>query len=140
MKTDDVPQETSRMLAGYQRACYAVDEHGRYVVVASKGWQVEDIVNAQANAEIAARCEAVRQRVLAGRASALEFHMVRCQMSPGLLAAYAGVSWWRVRWHLHPRVFARLGAPWRARYAQALGMRVEELATVPDQPITPGMR
>jgi hypothetical protein len=140
MKTDEVPQQTSRMLGGYTRACYAVDQDGRYVVVESKGWQVEDVVNAQANAEIARACEAVRQRVQQGQASALEYHMVRNQLTPALLAAYAGVSWWRVRWHLRPRVFARLDARWRERYAAALRLPVAELTTVPDQPIPPGSR
>ena len=87
------------MLAGHRRACYAVDEHGRYVVVPSKGWQVEKIVNAQAVEEIRRAVEAVRERVHQGRASPLEYHMVRCQMTPGLLASHTGLWSWRVRRH-----------------------------------------
>ena len=55
MKTTDVPQEQEKtILAGYQRACYAVDEQGRYVVVGSVGWEVEQVVNGQANDEVRA--------------------------------------------------------------------------------------
>jgi hypothetical protein len=140
MKANDVPQETSRMLGGHKRACYALDKNGRYVVVASRGWQVEDIVNAQANEDIARACETVRLRVHRQEASALAYHMLRRQMTPRLLAATAGVSWWRVRWHLRPRVFARLKPHWLARYAEALNIQISELSTVPDQPVAPGQR
>ncbi|MCK7498069.1 MAG: hypothetical protein MZW92_50700 [Comamonadaceae bacterium] len=65
MKTHEVPQEES-MLEGHQRACYAIDEHGRYVVVGSIGWQVEKVVNAQANDEVRAGIAAALRRARAG--------------------------------------------------------------------------
>lgn len=136
MKTTEVPQDES-MLAGHRRACYAVDEHGRYVVVPSKGWQVETIVNAQAVEEIRRAVEAVRGRVHQGRASPLEYHMVRCQMTPGLLASYTGLWTWRVRRHLKPEIFARLKPALRTRYAHAFGISVAALVSVPAAPATP---
>jgi hypothetical protein len=136
MKTTEVPQDES-MLAGHRRACYAVDEHGRYVVVPSKGWQAENIVNAQAVEEIRRAVEAVRGRVHLGRASPLEYHMVRCQMTPGLLASYTGLWSWRVRRHLKPEIFARLKPALLTRYAQAFGISVEALGSVPTSTGTP---
>lgn len=130
MKTHEVPQDDS-MLGDHRRACYALDENGRYVVVPSKGWEVECIVNAQAVEEIRRALTEVHARVQSGRASALEFHMVRCQMTPSLLAAYAGLWSLRVRWHLRPQVFARLSPKLLTRYADALGMSVEALQRVP---------
>ena len=130
MKAKEVPQEIS-MLDGHQRACYALGEDGRYTVVPSTGWEVEKIVNAVAVDEIRATIESARQRVLRGEASALEFHMLRCHMTPAMLAANAGIWKWRVRRHLRPDVFAGLRAAILARYADALRMTPEELKQVP---------
>ncbi len=132
MKITEVPQEDS-ILEGHRRACYAEDEQGRYVIVQSRGWEVEKIVNAEATAEVRAALEQARRRVLTGHASALEYHRVRCQMSVGLLAANAGVWRFRVYRHLKPRVFSRLKPAVLRRYALALGISVEELQTVPVQ-------
>ena len=137
MKAKDVPQEDS-ILEGHRRACYALDDTGHYTVVASKGWEVEKIVNGVANADLREQLEQVRRRVVAGTASPLEYHMQRCQMTPPMLAANTGQSgiWgnWRVRRHLKPDVFATLSAVLLTRYAEALRLTVDELRRVPDAP------
>lgn len=120
------------MLEGHQRACYALGEDGRYTVVPSTGWEVEKITNAVAVDEIRATIEDARRRALRGEASALEYHMLRCQMTPAMLAANTGIWKWRVRRHLQPAVFARLSPTILSRYADALRMRPEELTQVPD--------
>ncbi len=122
------------MAEGRRRACYAEDEHGRYVVVQSKGWSVEDIVNAQANAEIDRVVEEARQEALSGAASPLKYHMLMCQMTPGLLASTAGFWRFQVKRHLTPKVFASLPASTLERYAQALNITVDELKSVPAAP------
>jgi 3-polyprenyl-4-hydroxybenzoate decarboxylase len=133
MKIEQVPQEQS-MLEGERRACYAEDSHGRYVVVPSTGWEVEKIVNAQAVAEVRAAIDAAHTLVLQGRRSPLAYHMARCQMTPALLAANAGVARPRVWWHLRPKGFARLRSAVLARYAEALAISVEELHRFPAPP------
>jgi hypothetical protein len=135
MKARDVPQDDDAMFAGRHRACYAVDDNGRYTVVASKGWEVETIVNGLANAELRAALEQLRQRVLRGEASALEFHMQRCQMTPAMLAANSGIWTWRVRRHLRPKIFAHLKPALLARYADALRVTRDELQQVPSESV-----
>lgn len=130
MKASEVPQDAS-ILQGHQRACYAVDETGRYVVVPSKGWEVEEIVNAQAQAEIRATVARSLSLVLAGKVSALAYHMARRQMSVGLLAANSGIWRLRVRYHLRPRAFARLKRTVLQRYADALAISLDDLMQVP---------
>lgn len=133
MKVKDVPQDREHSFySGRQRACYAVDENGRYTVVGSHGWEAENIVNSQANAEVRAQIAAVLARARRGDVSALAVHMARSQMSAGLLAAYAGVSRWRVWWHLRPRAFARLSERDAERYARAMQISISELRTLPD--------
>ena len=134
MKIGEVPQQPEgSVLGGQRRACYAQDEQGRYVVVPSKGWDVEAAVNRVAHEELRAQLAEVRARVEAGRVSPLAYHMVTRQMNVGLLAAYAGVWSWRVRWHLRPATFARLSADMLARYARALKLDIEALRRLPAQ-------
>ena len=130
MKKSDVPQQQA-MLAGYQRACYATDEQGRYVVVGSVGWEVENVVNAQANDEVRASIAAAQSRARRGEISPLAYHMARRQMDVAMLAAYSGFSRLRIRWHLRPKVFARLPEALLSRYAAALQVPAAELRSLP---------
>ncbi len=131
MKAKDVPQEMSQIGEGNRRACYAQDEHGNYVVVRSIGWHVEDVVNAQAHVEIDRVVEAARQEALRGEASPLKYHMLRRQMTVGLLAAETGFWRFTVSRHLKPKVFNKLDRPTLERYADCLRMTVDELQRVP---------
>lgn len=136
MKARDVPQDES-ILNGNRRACYAEDEHGRYVIVPSRGWSVEKIVNEQAQAEIKRTLEQARRRALEGLTSPLDSHMARRQMDVALLAANSGVWRWRVRRHLRPQVFARLKTSLLRRYADALDIGVVELTALPAANVEP---
>jgi hypothetical protein len=131
MKKADVPQEES-MLEGHQRACYALDEQGQYVVVGSIGWEVEKVVNSQANDEVRQGIVAALARVRSGSMSPLGYHMARRQMDAAMLSAYCGISRLRIRWHLRPGPFVRLPQALLQRYADALYLSVDELRQVPE--------
>lgn len=137
MKAKEVPQDES-ILEGNRRACYAEDEHGRYVVVPSKGWEVEKIVNAQAHEEIDRETEEARRDFFRGTASPLKYHMLRRQMTPRLLASTTGLWGFQVKKHLTPKGFEGLRPEVMALYADALGLSVEELRTVPPKPAADG--
>lgn len=134
MKKKDVPQEHD-MYGDHLRACYAQNEKGEYEVVTSAGWDVESVVNTQANNELRGDAEQTRLNVLAGKVSPLEFHMKRRQMTPSMLAVNAGIWTWRVKRHLKPAVFKNLGDEILTRYADALAMKVDELRTVPNEAV-----
>ena len=134
MKKHEVPQQVS-MLEGHLRACYAVDEQGRYVIVGSTGWEVEKVVNGLANDEVRQVIVAAYERVRAGKASPLAYHMARRQMDPATLSAYSGIARLRIRWHQRPGPFARLPESMLRRYAEALNIRVDELRRLPDQDV-----
>jgi hypothetical protein len=132
MKAKDVPQE--EWISGHgRRACYAEDANGRYVVVPSKGWEVEKVVNAQAHDQIRRRLHEVKRDVIEGRASALKYHMERNMMDAGLLASTAGFWKFQVMRHLKPRPFHALDRPTLERYAAIFRISVEELQKLPDQ-------
>ena len=122
MRERDVPQEGNATLAGHRKAVYAVGEDGKLRVVASRGWEVEEVVTRQAIDELERRAREAR--------SPLEYHMYRARMDIAMLAGAAGIWRWRLRRHLRPQVFARLPLRWRRRYAEALGIAVEALARV----------
>jgi len=130
MKKSDVPQDDS-ILGEHRRACYALDEQGRYVVVGSIGWDVETVVNGQANDEVRRAIAVALARVRSGTMSPLGYHMARRQMDVAMLSAYSGISRLRIRWHLRPKPFARLSERVLCRYAEALSLPADALRYVP---------
>jgi hypothetical protein len=131
MKANEVPQDTT-YYEGKKRACYALNDEGKYIIVPSSGWRAEEVVNSLAVAELAARLEETRLDVLQGLKSPLVYHMEQRQMTPDILAKTAGICGFRVRRHFRPEVFARLKTSVIERYAQALALTVQELKRVPD--------
>lgn len=132
MKVNEVPQDIT-YYEGEKRACYALNEQGKYVIVTSAGWSAEEVVNGMAVAELAAHLEKTRKEVLAGLKSPLYYHMEQRQMTPAILAKTAGICRFRLRRHFKAPVFARLSAAVLERYARALALTIEELKKVPEQ-------
>jgi len=131
MELQNVPQENNKTLGGYRKAVYAKDASGQIVVVASTGWEVEEIVTCQAVDDMQVLTEAARQRVLAGVAAPLECWMYARRMDLALLSQSTGIWRWRIRRHLRPATFATLSPKLLARYADALGLSVQELQHLP---------
>ena len=131
MKVQEVPQDSVHY-EGVKRACYAVNERGKYVIVPSIGWSAEEIVNGLAVDELACNLEATRRAVLAGEKSPLAYHMERRQMNPKILAKTAGFAVFRVKRHFRPEIFSKLKPAVLGRYAQALAVSNEELMRVPE--------
>ena len=131
MKIQNVPQEGNKTLGGHMKAVYAKDEDGHIVAVASKGWEVEEIVTSQAVEEMRALAETARQNVLNGVSSPLEYWMCARRMDLLLLAQTTGIWRWRIRRHFRPEIFARLSPRVLARYAEALGLTIQELQQLP---------
>lgn len=132
MKADEVPQDIT-YYEGKKRACYALNDEGKYVIVPSSGWDTEEAVNGLAVADLAARLEETRQEVLQGLKSPLAYYMEQRQMTPDILAKTAGILGFRVRRHFAPEVFAKLKPSVLKRYAEALALSVYELKSVPDK-------
>ncbi|MDR1349221.1 MAG: hypothetical protein LBJ59_00295 [Zoogloeaceae bacterium] len=130
MNIDDVPQEGNRTHPGQRKSIYARTTNGRLGLVASSGWEVEEIVTRQAVEAFEALADAARKKARRGESSPLEYHMYRARMDLALLAQASGLWRWRVRRHLKLRDFARLSPALRQRYADALGIAADQLATL----------
>lgn len=133
MEKDQVPQEGNVTLRGERKAVYALGEDGHYTLVPSAGSKVEETVTTQALGEFVRLRDEARERVNAGRASPLEYHMYDKRMDPPTLAQSTGFFAWRVRLHLKPKHFRRLRPGLLQRYADALGVDPETLTTIPDK-------
>lgn len=132
MREDEVPQENNSTLQGVRKAVYAIDENGHYNIVTSTGSKVEETVTTQAVNELLRQRDDCRERVEIGIASPLEYHMYDRRMDLQTLAQSVGMFSWRVRYHLRPSVFSRLNQRLLSRYAEALGLSIETITSLPN--------
>ena len=132
MRIEDVPQDPSLTAEGLNEISYAVDNDGRYSLVQSTGWEPKGIVLNQAWEVIVQQMSDVLDKVKAGKLSPLAYHMARHQMKIGLLAKYVDFPWWKVWLHLRPAGFRHLERSVLERYADAFGISVEQLNSIPE--------
>jgi hypothetical protein len=132
MKINEVPQDDVPYFSeGIKKGNYALDDEGKYVMVPSKGWEVDAFINSLAFNEYEAKVEETRKAVLEGKKSPLAYYMELRQMIPEFLGKTAGIATFRVKRHLRPEIFAKLKEPVLDSYAKALSITREELKTVP---------
>jgi len=128
---NDVPQEGNRTMGGHLRAMYARDAEGRIVMVPSRGGEVDETVTLQALDLIREMTETARARVEAGETSPLEYWMYAQRLDVPQLAQVSGFWQWRIRRHFKPQRFARLPLDILQRYADVMGITVEQLKQLP---------
>lgn len=131
MDVDAVPQEGNRTMGGHRRAMYARDKNGRMVIVPSRGGEVDETVTLQALERIHDMTEEARARVLADKTSPLEYWMYAQRLDLPQLSQVTGFWKWRIRRHFRPEIFARLQAEILQRYADVMGITVEQLRRLP---------
>ncbi|MDY0190922.1 MAG: hypothetical protein RBR22_09335 [Desulfuromonas sp.] len=130
MRRDEVPQD-SGVLEDNQVVNYALDDEGNYCLTATAGWAPVNDANRLAWEDIQEQLQHIRQDIVAGKFSPLAYYMTRAQMDVALLARYAAVARWRVRRHLRPAVFKKLGSEQLGHYAQLFGISVAQLVQLP---------
>jgi hypothetical protein len=131
MEKNAVPQDPSPTYEGQRKLLYAVDEKGEYTGVQSAGWEPETFATLTAIAELDRLRDDAWERALAGKTSALEFHMFDRRMEIDTLAATSGIWKWRIRRHFDVQRFARLPDRILQRYADAMGISLARLKSVP---------
>ena len=125
MKKDEVPQDPGG-LGSYREIAYARDENGKYVLVASAGWDAKKVANELAWDHIRQKADDVLEQVRAGRLSPLAYHMALQHLEPGVLAKYVGLAKWRVKRHMKAEVFNRLKPSVLEKYADFFNVSLEE--------------
>jgi hypothetical protein len=132
MKKQDVPQQPSPDIELTALGYYVTNDRGGFDIIPSQGWEaINDAYGEQVQflTEVLARA---RQKVEAGEASTLYYHMEARQFSPKLLAQYLGMWTFQVKRHFKPQVFARLPRGALERYASFFRITVDELRALPD--------
>lgn len=131
MKESNVPQQNISTYANNKKAIYATDENGKYHLVASSGWEVEEAATRQALKELERLADNARRRALAGEVSPLYFHMYDRRMDLQVLSEATGMSKWRIKRHFKPLIFKKMSHKMRKRYAETLGISVDDLDRLP---------
>lgn len=131
MDVNDVPQEGNCTMGGHRRAMYARDKDGRIVIVPSLGGEVDETVTLQALERIREMTEEARGRVLAGKSSPLEYWMYAQRLDMPQLSQVTGLWQWRIRRHFKPERFTKLSIDILQRYADVMGISVEQLRKLP---------
>ena len=132
MKVRDVPQQPGMITDGRREICYAIDDDGQYVLTGSAGWEPKNIANDQAWEVIRRQIRETVDKIRAGKLSPLAYYMVSNQMTPALLAQYAGFNRWRVQRHLKPSVFKKLKPEILKRYADVFEIPMDNLNHIPE--------
>jgi hypothetical protein len=131
MRVNEVPQEINPILEGGSKAVFARDENGRMVTVPCPGWEVEAIVTQHAVDVLKQQARAALVEARAGTTSPLTYWMYEKRMDETVLAQSTGFWRWRVRRHLQPQHFAKLPAHILKIYADALGLQIDTLKSLP---------
>jgi hypothetical protein len=132
MEQNKVPQDNIVTYANNKKAMYATDNSGHYNVVASSGWEVEEMATMQAVQELERLASEAYQQVLQGEKSSLYFHMYNCRMDLQVLSESTGLFKWRIKRHFRPSVFHKLSKNILDRYESALGISTEKLCKIPE--------
>lgn len=130
MDRKDVPQDKG-IYGQWHGISYAVDDDGRYVLTDSSGWDPANVANRQSWEVVEQEIADILVRVRNDELSPLAYHMARNLMDVRLLSRYVGLSCFRVKRHLKPRVFRRLSPVFLERYARIFKIEVEELKEIP---------
>jgi hypothetical protein len=131
MKKKDVPQDNEGMLQDkFRELCYAVDEDGNYVTVHSTGWTPKNAAMRQAWEEINIKAEKARKLVLLGKKSILAYYMEKSIMDIKLLSQYTGFPKSKIKKHLKPSGFEKIGNEILSVYAEAFKITIDELKDI----------
>ena len=131
MKKSEVPQDNSKTYGGHTRILYVKDEQGTYGTAESSGWESEEYATLMAVKELDELTAAGKRRVQAGESSPLEYHMYKKRLDLTSLAQATGYFQWQIKRHLRPEIFSKLSDKKLARYADVMGISIDELKSLP---------
>lgn len=106
---------------------YVANGNGLQELTPGSIWDPVHTVNEQAWREIEKQIASSRRKIAAGKRSPLHYYMTANQMNADLLARYTHQSRWRVRLHLLPFFFKRMGGKTLKNYADFFKISVEDL-------------
>ncbi len=127
MDINNVPQENISTYANNKKAIYARDVDGSVKIVASTGWNAEEVVTKQALQDLKDSEKDAYYKVKAGIKSTLYFHMYAERMDLQILSDVTGFFQWTIKRDFEPKTFAKISKKRLSAYAEALGKSPDEL-------------
>ncbi|MDD4856336.1 MAG: helix-turn-helix domain-containing protein [Sulfuricurvum sp.] len=127
MKKDEAPQDNIAMYQGGRKALYAVADEGKFEIMQSSGWNVEEVATLQAIDEFQRLEIEAYKEFQEGKLSPLGVWMYRRRMSLATLSQCTGFWQWQVKRHLNVHVFNALSPQKIALYCDVLDVMPEEL-------------
>lgn len=131
MKVNEVPQDEAFLEEGKIRdLCYVLDDKGKYTKALSKGWAPKNDAIKMAWNVVYEHAEETRKQILEGKLSPIAFYMELNIMNAGILANYMNFSKRKVKRHLKMKGFKNLKPEIIARYAEVLGIDIQDLTRI----------
>jgi len=133
MKESSVPQDNSSTYANNKKAIYATKDDGSISIIGSSGWEAEEEATKQALNELEEQAEDAYKEVQSGSMSPLYFHMYNARMDLVVLSQCVGRFQFNVKRDFNPKRFASLSDKALSRYADVMGITIEELKVLPNR-------
>jgi hypothetical protein len=93
-------------------------------------WEKKIDAHSVANTNHAEELELIRQQILDGQFSPLQYHLYKYRFDISLLSSYTGISKRHIKKHLKPENFNGLDVKILEKYAAAFKITVDELKNV----------
>jgi hypothetical protein len=126
MKVKEVPQDGKRMLKT-TLVHYAVNDEGRFEKIPSSGWDPGYYAAVNLQEEYRELAEQAKQRVKNNQSSPLEYFMYHASLDLNGLSQFMELSRRKVKKHLTPEGFDKLGDDILERYAVIMHTDVETI-------------
>jgi hypothetical protein len=114
----------------YRELFYSYGDDGHFEKTVGFHGEPDRITLQQAWDFFNERTEEARQKVLAGKVSPVVYYMEKNLTDPMNLSMMAGIPIWKVKLHLKPWFFKRMGERNMKKYAEAFNITVDKLNKV----------
>jgi hypothetical protein len=126
MKVKEVPQDGKKML-NTTSVHYAENDEGKFEKILSTGWDPAYYAGINLQEEFRERSEQAKERLRNNQSSPLEYFMYNAAMDLDGLAQFTEIPKRKVKKHLTPQGFEKLGDDVLARYAHVMHTDVETI-------------
>ena len=130
MEKEPNPSYKDERYGKYREMLYSYDEKKQFSKTVGYHGEPDRVILQQAWDLFNERIEEARQKVIAGKVSPVAYYMEKILTDPMNLAMMAGIPIWKVKLHLKPWFFKRMGEKNMQKYAEAFNITVDQLNKV----------
>ncbi|MEI6124540.1 MAG: hypothetical protein WCQ95_13020 [Bacteroidota bacterium] len=109
---------------------YNMDENGNYSHGLLANWGGKELTNTQSWEIVKERIRDAKEKVLREEISPIAYYMEKCLTDVSTLSKYIGISKWRLKRHLKPKIFKKMNPKMLQHYADFFYVTIEELKDI----------